>query len=532
MAIYRSRITTDNNQEEKIPSDDRFSATNNNTLESENVKDEQLETSEMSKTNRLVRWAFRHQIDEKPIYAFLRSCLRVIIIMVREFQITGIPLRSSALTYSIMLSLVPILAMSTAILKGYGSDNDLRIAAYRLIDKIDPDVNSTPTVADPGAALENDKETKEASLPDHLRSGIDTIFTYVDRTNFATLGAFGIIGLLYAVVLVMSTIESAMNVIWHSEQGRSFSRKIIDYIALIILLPISVNVALAGDAILASPTMFARIHAIIPSAWLITMTLKLLPFLFIVLSLMIMFRFFPNVRVEPYAALSGAIFASIFWFIVQRLYFFAQLGVARYNAIYGSFATVPLFLIWVNLGWMFILLGASLAYAVQNRNRYCLGPGASSPQRQLQLAFDILQSVYENFDVGHKTSLDSLLSAYPTADPGNLKYTAEKLVEGSILHRIGEKEISYTPALPSQSVEARQVVRIFLGNESITTTGGVYSRRVIYAAESAIARDDFPNLTTKLLQDNSNHPTEQPSVEDNPYQSSFNKPLDDPTTSA
>ncbi|MDH4318527.1 MAG: YihY/virulence factor BrkB family protein, partial [Desulfobulbaceae bacterium] len=293
-------------------------------------------------------------------------------------------------------------------------------------------------------------------------------------------------------------------------QSRSLSRKIIDYLALIILLPISVNVALAGDAILASPTILEKIHTLVASAWLIKMAFKLLPFLFIVLSLMIMYRFFPNVRVDPYAALSGAIFASIFWFVVQRLYFFAQLGVARYNAIYGSFATVPLFLIWINLGWIFILLGASLAYAIQNRNRYCLGPSGSTPQRHLQLAFDILQSVYDNFNIGQKTSFDSLLAFHSTADPGSLKYTAEKLVEASILHRVGEREVSYTPALPAETVEARQVVRLFLGHENIKTPGGTYSTRIINAAEAAIARDDFPVAVQKFLPDN-NHGVSYPS---------------------
>ncbi|MDH4317234.1 MAG: YihY/virulence factor BrkB family protein, partial [Desulfobulbaceae bacterium] len=115
---------------------------NRSGADSSDTGRERAEETELSRANRFVRWAFRHRDGEKREVAFVRSCLRVLIIMVREFEITGIPLRSAALTYSIMLSLVPILAMSTAILKGYGSDNDLKIAAYRLIDKIDPNKGS------------------------------------------------------------------------------------------------------------------------------------------------------------------------------------------------------------------------------------------------------------------------------------------------------------------------------------------------------------------------------------------------------
>ena len=134
-------------------------------------------------------------------------------------------------------------------------------------------------------------------------------------------------------------------------------RKIMDYLALLILLPISINVALAGDAILESPEIMALSLYVIPSDWAVTMLLKFLPFLFVILTLMVMYMFFPNVRVKTYAAFSGAVFAGIFWFLVQKAYIILQIGVSKYNAIYGSFATVPLFLIWVQLGWTFILLG-------------------------------------------------------------------------------------------------------------------------------------------------------------------------------
>jgi membrane protein len=461
------------------------------------------------------QWAFKHHGDKNKLHALIRSWFRIFFIMTHEFTNTRITIRAAALTYSIVLSLVPILAMSTAVLKGLGSDNQIKVAAYAFIDQLEPSL--PPEQKAPGTGEEiapttepapeetspiSDSETHQdiadeaaaQSLTNHLRNAVDTIFDYVDRTNFAALGAFGIAGLLMAVVLVLSTIESAMNEIWHTREGRSFSRKIMDYLALLILLPISINLALAGDAVLESPRMMSYLHTIIPSVWAVTTLLKLLPFFFVVLALMVMYQFFPNVRVKTHAALAGALFAGLFWFVVQRAYIVLQIGVAKYNAIYGSFATVPLFLIWVHLGWTFILLGASLAYAVQNRNQYQLPGKISTPQRNLQLAFDILNTTYANFARKTPTTVDDLAMANPGDELGNIQEISDRLIDGGLLYRTENNGPGFVPVTTAENMEARNVVQLILGHEQLATPGGEFSRRVIEAAEEAIPPDAFPRI--------------------------------------
>ena len=483
-----------------------------------NTTDQKRAKVASDKVGAIKLWAFAIRSDQSTFLSFIKSWFRILFIMIHEFSETAISLRASALTYTIVLSMVPMLAMSTALLKGMGSDNQLRIAAYKFIDQLEPEKqqkkstaqNQTqefettapaqPAVQDsvPAVPAGNDIDTGEAvtneSLTAHLRNAVDTIFDYVDKTNFAAIGAFGIVGLLVTVILVLSTVEAAMNAIWHSKQGRSIFRKIMDYMALLILLPISINVALAGDAILESPTIMAYLNTIIPSAWAVRMLLKLLPFLFVILSLMIMYLFFPTVKVKTYAALSGAIFAAFFWFLVQKAYIIMQIGVAKYNAIYGSFATVPLFLIWVQLGWTFILLGASLAYAMQNRNQYYLPGAGGSPQRNLQVAFDIINTVYANFEIKKQTLFDDIVKANTGEQPGNILEIINKLIAGGLLHQVEDGNKSYVPAAPSEIIEAREVTRLILGHENIPTVGGEFSHTVIKAAEQAIPPEAFPAL--------------------------------------
>ena len=184
------------------------------------------------------------------------AVFRIIAVFCREFQRNNIPLRSSALTFTIVLSLVPTLALGTAVLKGLGAGDQMRQMAYRFIDQIDgpsePSASSTsvsPTTpasvsAESGTSapalspIADSQKHQETKITGHLHLAVAKIFDYVEHTDFAALGAFGIIGLVIAVLSVLGRIEQAMNVIWQAESSRPMGRKLMDYLALMILLPL------------------------------------------------------------------------------------------------------------------------------------------------------------------------------------------------------------------------------------------------------------------------------------------------------
>jgi len=291
----------------------------------------------------------------------------------------------------------------------------------------------------------------------------------------------------------LNNIEVTMNAIWHSRKNRPLGRKIMDYLALLILLPISLNVAFAGDAILQSEKMMGYITTIIPSAWLVKMLFKGLPFLFIVGSLTFMYQFFPYAKVRTYAAFTGALFSAVCWFIVQQFYITLQVGVSKYNAIYGSFATIPLFLVWLHLGWMFLLLGAALAYAVQNRNSYHpQGGNALTPQRRLQLTFDILQTVYDDFNKQQPTSMERLSQSLPVESTADLNALCESLIAGGLLRRVeGNSELVVTPALPMDQLETKTILELILGKDILNSEGGRFADTIISAAASGVPKPTF-----------------------------------------
>ena len=335
-----------------------------------------------------------------------RATLRVIFIVVRESQRDRVTLRASALTFTVVLSLVPMLALGTAVLKGLGAGDQMRQAAYSFIEQISPESSpeaslpfppaSTPAPAesDIAAAKMSNTEAEEASrqegLTSHLRKAVDQVFDYVDRTDFTTLGTFGIVGMVLAALGVLGSIEQSMNAIWQTSTGRALGRKVIDYMALMILLPISINLALATSATLQSPALHTHIQNFIPVLGLEKFFLKALPIGMLVITFTLLYQFLPNIRVKVLPALAGGLFGGLMWFWVQIIYVKMQIGVAKYNAIYGSFATLPLFFLWIYVAWVVFLLGAEVSFAVQTGRHYQWKTYILTPAARLALAFDIM----------------------------------------------------------------------------------------------------------------------------------------------
>jgi len=163
-------------------------------------------------------WETPAEGQTKPALVF-HAAIRIIFILVFEFRRNSIPLRASALTYTVMLSMVPMLALGTAVLKGLGAGDQMKEAAYRIIDQFDsstvqegeklkPGSAGVPeSIEDPSTAWDGPGEVEAEGVPPEsgglvgqLRMAVDKIFDYVERTNFATLGAFSILGLLFTVI--------------------------------------------------------------------------------------------------------------------------------------------------------------------------------------------------------------------------------------------------------------------------------------------------------------------------------------------
>ncbi len=386
-------------------------------------------------------------------------------------------MRSSALTFTIVLSLVPTLALGTAVLKGLGAGDQMRQAAFRFVDQIEgpPEVQSAPArqeagtkapvaASRPGHGAPPAAAAEDQLIAGHLHTAVAKIFDYVDRTDFAALGAFGIIGLVFAVLSVLGRIEQAMNVIWQARQGRPFGRKLMDYLALMILLPLSVNLGFATEAMLQNQNIIQRIAIILPIAWLAAFIFKLLPLLIVVVTFSVLYRFLPNARVGMFPALIGGVMGGVSWFVIQAVYVRLQIGVARYNAIYGSFATLPLFLLWLNIAWIVFLSGAEFAFACQMFKDYTWRRPRLNPYNRLALAFDLLDDIFSDFSARKLSTTAVLYERHNRYDQKVIAQVLTLLTEGGLLRRV-EYGDSYVPAAPPAAFTAGDVVNVIWGEK-------------------------------------------------------------------
>lgn len=441
--------------------------------------------SQTQKTSTFLQWVDdRSPID--PIRESGRKLIRLILITFGEFKKNDLSLRAGALTYTVLLSLVPVLAMSTAVVKGLGGGDELREVAYTYLETLEQSSSSQPEQPalegqENTAGEEGESQQDEKSLTGHLRSGLDTLFNYVDNTNFTALGSFGIAGILVSVILVFGTIETAMNRIWHVVDGRSIIRKISDYLTIMVLMPISINVAFAASAFLKNRTLSDKFDLLIPFAWVQALILKLVPIFFIALTFYVIYIFFPNTKVRNRPAILGATLAAILWFMVQNVYITMQIGVANYNAIYGSFATLPLFLVWMYLAWLFVLTGAQVAYAIQNLSGYRLLPYAPIPSLRLSAAFDILEEVQNGFAEKVSVTRQNLIEKLNSYDGMIVEKTISELCEAGYLFTAKESE-RLLPAGPADDVEQKEIINLILGTETPETEGGEMGRKVLEAA--------------------------------------------------
>ncbi len=428
-----------------------------------------------AKKKKLWEWIWKESEEEKSAWDRLKPLFRIFCILGIEFKKDGIPLRSSALTFTVILSMVPVLALGTAVLKGLGAGDQMKKAAYAFIERLE---------VTEGGGREDSGEggvSQVTTMTAHLRRAVDTVFDYVDRTNFATLGIFGVVGMLFTVVSLLGNIEQAMNVIWQTDSGRPLGRKVMDYLALMILLPVAVNVGLGAMTALQSEAVLQKVHLIFPLPWAVPLLINLFTLSVIVATFVILYRFLPNMRVPFFPALAGGFLGGLGWLLVQGLYIKLQIGVAKYNAIYGSFATLPLFLIWIYVGWMVFLCGAEVSFATYVWRRYRPFSDTFSPVQQLSMAYDVLEAVFEDFRQRHLSNPEGLAERLGLP-PAPVAKVLDLLKDKGLLRYSEGKEEGYFPSTEARSMKAAEVLEAILGSDTPNTKGGRITEELLEEA--------------------------------------------------
>ena len=278
--------------------------------------------------------------DVSPLRFLLIEVVKKVVLAVRFFTAKRVMTRAAALTYSTLLAIVPILAVVFAIARGFGYNKYIEVWFRNALE-------SQPQAADVIIGFVN-------SYLIHTKSGI-------------FLG-IGLVFMLYTVLMLVSNVEETFNEIWQVKRSRSVFRTFTDYLAVFFVFPIfivltsglSIFITTAADSMTDYQMLGVAVRRLI----------DLLPYVLMSAMFIGLYIFMPNTHVKPRCAVVPGILAGIAMQGLQIVYIHSQLFLSSYNAIYGSFAALPLFMLWVQISWTICLFGAELCYTNQNLNYY------------------------------------------------------------------------------------------------------------------------------------------------------------------
>jgi membrane protein len=292
--------------------------------------------------------------DLPPTKAFLLRCLRVALLASRGFISNGGQKSASVLTYYTLLNLVPLIGVAFGIAKGFGLEKLIQNQILQFAEK-----------ANWQADISNQVLSFSQSLLEHAKGGV--------------IAGVGVVMLFYTVISIFGKIEDSFNAIWEVKRPRTLIRKFTDYLTVMVLAPILFIISSSMTVLVASKlkVIVQQIALLGAFSSVIFFLLNLLPYLSIWVLLMILYLVMPNTRVPLHSAIAGGVVAGTIFQVVQWVYIKFQIGVASYGAIYGSFAALPLFLVWLQLSWTIVLLGGEIARASEHYETFGFHPDYS-----------------------------------------------------------------------------------------------------------------------------------------------------------
>jgi membrane protein len=289
--------------------------------------------------------------------------------------------------------------------------------------------------------------------------------SFLENTKGGLIAGIGAIILLWSVMNVFANIESSFNAIWQVRKGRSWFRKFSDYISMLIIAPILLVSSSSATVFISTilkqlASDVAIIEMVSP---LLFFLIKLIPYVLIWLLLTMVFMVMPNTKVNFKSAFFAGIISGTMFVFVQWIYIHFQVGVSKYNAIYGSFAALPLFLVWLQMSWLIVLFGAEVSFAVQNVEKYEFEPDTHdlSSYSWKVLILMVAHLLIKNFAKGEKAMVAEEISKKLEIPIRTIRDIIYKLVDSNIISEINtqhEKEKAYQPAQDISNLSVRYIL--------------------------------------------------------------------------
>ena len=406
-----------------------------------------------------------HDEDKLPFHERLKRFWTMVI---QNFIQNRCPVRATALAYTTLLSLVPLLAVivsiSTSLLKTEEGNKQIDTAIDLAIEKLAPQLGLVPQ---PGgstngipAGTTNAPPVKTAAQTEAQADAREKVSGFIKNSiknvNSGALGTTAIIGVIFVGISLLANIETTLNDIWGVTRGRSWFARVVQYWAVLSLGPVLLLVA-ASITVSAQTTWVQEFF----KEPVVKLIFKLLPLGIVTCGLAVFYKLMPNTRVEWRAAFVGGLVAALLWSLNNQLnvLYFGQ--VVRNSKIYGSLGILPIFLIGLYLSWLMLLFGAQVAYAFQNRRAYLherLADSVNHVTREF-IALRLMTTVARSFDAGKAPPALTELSDQLAVPSRLLLRIIQPLMKSGLIVEVRNTISAYAPGRPLESISYSDILQ-------------------------------------------------------------------------
>ena len=366
---------------------------------------------------------------------------RIVFAAIRDVVDGQLSLRAMSLVYTTLLSLVPFLAVSFSVLKGFGVHNQIEPFLLGVTEGLGPDQSVEVT---------------------------QQIISFVDNVNIGYLGAVGLAVLFYTILSLMRKVESAFNYSWHVSRGRSIGQSFTTYLSVILVGPMLMFASLSITASVANNEFVAGLSATPGVDVLIEWAGRLVPYFIIVLAFTFLYTAIPNTKVKAKSAFIGALVGGLLWQLAG-IAFTELVAHSGSYAIYAAFATLVIFMFWLYISWLILLLGASIAFYHQKPQYTHMGHEELrlSARARETIALAVMREVAQRFYSGESPWTVSALAQKLDAPDAAVDWTLKTLIDGGFL-----SEASDTQLLPAKAPDVVPVVDVLETVRRADDTGG------------------------------------------------------------
>ena len=379
----------------------------------------------------VTRGMWRADLDNLPLVQQwgVIFCRRLSVIF-NGFLLDNCMLRATALAYTTLLSIVPFLAVVFAISKGLGVQNSETLR-YILLN----------------ASAGNNK-------------AVEFLLEYVNNTDVTTLGVIGVATLLFTVISLMGNIEAAFNTIWSVKRGRTMWRKFTDFFSMVLIAPVFLGVAVSLSVTMQHDSIVQELLSIDAVNYVYIRMLQLIPTVMIWGLLFFAYAFIPNLKVQKRSAFFGALIGVVLWKGVESIYLSYLVDVNKYNMIYGSFAQLPLFLIWIYISWLIVLFGVEVCYAIQygSTEEDKMLAGKTSCYEKAILATAVMATLAKTYGENQGAVRVDSLSENLQISKLLLEDVLGLLEEKGFVAKLDAEEATYILARPAATTHVSEVV--------------------------------------------------------------------------